>query len=81
MAAAVFVICLAENGLKIYGTVQLLFGCDTILAIKHRVNWEIIRQQNRAQINKGSICKNQHKIGHNYKVGYKVMIKNSAAYK
>ena len=37
-----------ENMLKYYIPVQLLFGLDVILPIKHKVDWELIRQRNQA---------------------------------
>ena len=58
LAAAAFQICSTTNKLKGYSMVKLLFGCDMILSIKHEVDWELIRQQNQAQINKDNIRKN-----------------------
>ena len=61
--------------------VQLLFGRDMILPIKHNVDWELISQQNQAQINKYNIRGNIKIDDHTYNVGYKVMLNNNAAYK
>ena len=52
-----------------------------ILPIKHKVDWELIRQKNQAQINKYNICKNRHRFDHNYKVGDNAMLTNHTAYK
>ena len=67
------------NGFKCYSTGQNLFGCDTILPIKHKVDREFIHQQNKRQIIKYNILKNSNLIDHNYKVGDKVMLINNAA--
>ena len=42
---------------------------------------ELICQQKQAQINKDNIRKNINRVDHDYKVGDKVMLNNSAAYK
>ena len=52
-----------------------------ILLIKHKVGWELIRQQKLKRINKYDICKNNNKFDHNYKVVDKFMVDNNAAYK
>ena len=55
LAAAVFAIFSTTNNQKCYSTVQLIFGRDMILPIKHMVDWEIIYQKNHMQMNKGII--------------------------
>ena len=45
-----------------------------ILPIKHRVNRELIRQKNQAQINKDNIQENRKQVNHDYNVGDKVML-------
>ena len=45
LAAAEFEIFSTTNAKKCYSPVQLIFGCDMILPIKHRVDWELICQQ------------------------------------
>ena len=47
--AAEFLIFSTINRLKVYSMGKLVFGCDTILPIKHKIDWELIRQQNQAQ--------------------------------
>ena len=68
------------NRFKCYSPVQLIFGCDMIIPIDHKVDWEIIRQRNQAQINKDNIRENNKRVHHKYKVGYKVMLDNNFAY-
>ena len=52
-----------------------------ILPIKHKVEWEFIRQQKQMQINKYDIRKNIKRFDHGFKVGDKVTLTNNAAYK
>ena len=57
---------------------QLVFGRDIILPIKHKVDWELIRQTKQTQINKYHIRKNIKRVDHDYKVGDKFMLNNNA---
>ena len=43
LAVAAFAIPSTTNRQKGYSLSQLIFGCDMILLIKHRVDWELIR--------------------------------------
>ena len=52
LATAAFKNFSTINGLKFYSTRQLIFGRDMTLPIKQKVDWELIRHQNQAQINK-----------------------------
>ena len=60
---------------------QLIFGLDMILMIKHTVDWELIHQQKKAQINKDNIRENRNRVDHDYKVVDKVVLNNNSAYK
>ena len=44
LAAAAFEISPTTNRQKCYSQGQLIFGCDMILPIKRRVDWELLRQ-------------------------------------
>ena len=79
LAAAYFSILSTANTLKGYSTGQLVFGRDMILLIKHKVDWELILQINRTQINKYNIHENSKRVDHNYKVGDKFMINDHDA--
>ena len=68
LAAAEFSIRSTKTWLKGYIPVQLVFGHDIILPIKHKVYWELIRQQKQPQINKDNICENIKIVYHDYKV-------------
>ena len=52
LAAAAFVNLSTTNRQTCYSPGQLVFGCDMILPIKHRVDWELIRQRKQTQVNK-----------------------------
>ena len=58
---------------------QLVFGRDIIIPIKHKVDWELIHQINKTQINKDNIRENGNRVDHDYKVGDKFMLINHAA--
>ena len=49
-----------------------------VIPIKHKSDWELIRQKKLTQINKDNICKNNKRVDHNYKVGVKAIIDNNA---
>ena len=54
---------------------QLVFGRDAILNIKHVANWEHITQQKQARIDANNKQENKSRINHQYKVGDQVLIK------
>ena len=74
LAAAAFSILSTTNRQKSYSPVHLIFGQDMILLIKHRVDWELIRQQKSARINRDKIQYNKHRADYDYKVGDKFML-------
>jgi transposase InsO family protein len=54
---------------------QLVFGRDAILNVKHVANWEHIRQQKQTRINENNKRENKSRRNHNYSLGDKVLIK------
>ena len=74
MAAAAFAIRSTISRQKGYSPGQLIIGRDMILPIKHRVDWELVRQQNKTQINRDNTRENKHRVDYYYKVGDKVML-------
>ena len=68
LAAEEFDIHSTTNRLKGYSPGQFVFGCDTILRIKHKVDWELIRQPKQKKINKDNIRKKDKRVEHDYKV-------------
>ena len=81
MAEAAFAIYSTTNRQKYYSPGRLIFGRDMILPIKHRVDWELIRQRKQMQINRYNTQDNKHRVDYDYKVGDKVMLTNHTAYK
>ena len=80
-AAAKFAIRSTTKRQIFYSPGQLVFGCDMILLIKHKVDWELIRQRKQAQINKYNSRKNRHRDYHDYKVGDTFILTKHTAYK
>ena len=58
---------------------QLEFGRNVIIPTKNNVDWELIRQRKKAQMNKDNTRKKIHRVDHNYKLGDKVMINKNTA--
>ena len=54
---------------------QLVFGRDTILNIKHVSNWEHIQQHKQERINHNNKLKNMHRNNHQYRVSDKILVK------
>ena len=54
---------------------QLVFGRDAILNIKHITNWEHIRQRKQTRINENNKRENQSRRAHQYSIGDKILIK------
>ena len=52
-----------------------------ILLIKHTVDWKLIRQWKKTQVNRDNTQENKHKVDCDYKVGDKVVLTNHTAYK
>ena len=67
--------------LKGYGMVQLVFGHDMTLPIKHKVDWKLMSQKKQMQINKDNVRKNNKGVDYEYKVRDKVVLDKYAAYK
>ena len=53
---------------------QLVFGRDAILNIKHVANWEQIRQRKKLRINHNNKRENMRRNNHQYKVGDKILV-------
>ena len=54
---------------------QLVFGQDAILNIKHIDDWEHIRQRKKYLINFNNKHENTHPNTHQYRVGDKILVK------
>ena len=54
---------------------QLVFGQDAILNIKHVSDWEHIQQRKQFRINHNNMRENMRRNNHQYKVGDKILVK------
>ena len=54
---------------------QLVFGRDSILNIKHVADWEQLRQRKQLWINHNNKQENMQRNNHQYKVGEKILVK------
>ena len=81
LAATSFTIRPTTSRFKGYSMVQLVFGRDIILPIKHKVDWQLIRQKNQSQNNKDNMHEKSKRVYHDFKVGYKVILNNRYVYK
>ena len=81
MATAAFSIRSTTNRQKCYSLGTFIFGSDVILPIKHMVDWELVRQEKQAQINKDNIRENIHRVDHDYKVRDNNMLNKDTTYK
>ena len=68
-----------KNGLNGYSPGQFVFDRDTIILIKHKVDWELIFQRNQRQINKDNMRENIKIVDYDYNVGDKFILNNHAA--
>ena len=55
---------------------QLVFGWDAILNIKHVADWEHIRQRKQLRIIHNNMWENMRQNNHQYKVGDKILVKH-----
>ena len=60
---------------------QLVFGRDAILNIKHVANWEHIQQRKQLRNNHNNMRENMWRNIHQYKVGDKILVKRKKNYK
>ena len=77
----VFAIRSRTNRQKCYILGQLVFVCDMILLIKQKVDWELIRQRKKEQIDKDNRRKNRHRVDYDYKVGDDIILTKHTEYK
>ena len=54
---------------------QLVFGQDAILNIKHVADWEHIWQRKQLRINHNNKRENMQRNNHQYKIGDKILVK------
>ena len=77
LAATMFAVReIFHRTLKAY-PMQLVFGRDAILNIKHVAHWVHIRQRKQLQINHNNGRINMRRNNHQYKVGDKIIVKHN----
>jgi hypothetical protein len=54
---------------------QLVFGRDAILNVKHISDWEHIRQRKQTRINENNKRENKSRRAHQYSIGDKILVK------
>jgi hypothetical protein len=54
---------------------QLVFGRDAILNVKHISDWEHVRQRKQTRINMNNKRENQSRRVHHYSIGDKILVK------
>ena len=81
LAEVAFSILSTTNSKKGYIPVQLIFGRDIILPIKHRMDCKLICHRKQMQINIDKTRENKHIFDYGYKVRYKLMSANHTVYK
>ena len=81
LAAAALVILLTNCRQICYSPLPLIFGHDMITLTKHRLDWELIRQQKHTQINRDNTNDNKIRIEYNYKVRDKLILTDHSSCK
>ena len=76
LAATMFAVCATYYTTLQASLMQLVFGWDFILNIKHVANWEHIRQRKQLRINHNNMRENIQRNNHQYKVGDKILFKH-----
>ena len=71
LAATMFAVRATYHKTLKRSSMQLVFGRDAILNIKHVVDWEQIRQRKQLRINHNNKQENMRRNNHQYKVGKK----------
>jgi hypothetical protein len=75
LSATAFAICSTFHTTLNHTPGQLVFGRDMIFNIKHKANWEFIRQKKQNLIDKNNERENAGRIPHVYNIGDKVLLK------
>ena len=57
---------------------QLVFGHDVILNLKHKADWQAIKQCKQTAINENDLKENSERISHTHGVGDKFLLEKDA---
>ena len=77
LAATMFAVCAIYHKTLQTSPMQLVFGRDAILNIKHIVDWEHIQQRIQEFIHGNNKRKNMRHNNHRFKVGDKILVKRN----
>ena len=77
LSATMFALRATVHTTSQYTPVQLVFGRDSVLNIRHEANWKLIKERKQKLINRGNERENKNRVLHEYKVGDKVLLKNA----
>ena len=74
LAATMFAVRATYHTTLQASPMQLVFGRDAILNIKHVADWEHIRQRKQLRINHNNMRENMRRNNHQYRVGDKILV-------
>ncbi len=75
LAATMFAVRATYHTTLQASPMQLVFGRDAILNIKHVTNWEHIRQRKQSRINENNKRENAHRKVHEYEINDQILLK------
>jgi hypothetical protein len=75
LAATMFTVRTTYHTTLQASPMQLVFGQDTILNVKHKADWEHIRERKQTRINQNNKRENKSRRDHQYSLGDKILIK------
>ena len=81
LAATMFAVRATYHTTLQASPMQLVFGRDAILNIKHTANWDHIRSRRQSIINANNDRENRKRRDHTYHVGDKILIKARKEFK
>ena len=74
LATTMFSVCATYHILLQASPMQIIFGQDAILNIKHVADWEHIQQREQEKINRNNKRENMCRNNHQYRVGDKILV-------
>jgi transposase InsO family protein len=75
LAATMFAVRATYHTTLQASPMQLVFGRDAILNVKHISDWEHVRQRKQTRINMNNKRENQSRRVHHYSIGDKILVK------
>jgi hypothetical protein len=75
LAATMFAVRATYHTTLQASPMQLVFGRDAILNVKHISDWEHVRQRKQTRINMNNKRENQSRRVHHYSIGDQILVK------